>query len=184
MPQAVASVLGVKEEAGRPVIDALVEVRRATGSFCSSSTTASIWCTRARNSPSASCRPVPDLKILASSREALHIAGETIYAVPALAVPDARRQDLRRSADAMRSGAAVRRARGGGATRFQADRAECAGGRRDLPPSGWHSAGDRTRGGARARAVGRSDRRAAERPLPPAGHGDRTALPRQQTCAR
>jgi predicted ATPase/class 3 adenylate cyclase len=87
VPQAVASVLGVKEEAGRPVLEALMKyvndrrllvildncehLVRACGEFAKQI-----------------LQSGRQVKILASSREHLHVAGETTYTVPALAVPE------------------------------------------------------------------------------------------------
>ena len=71
----------------------------------------------------------PGLKILATSREPLHVSGEHVFPVPPL-------ERARRSAaagDAARSqrgGPSVRRAGTGGPTRFRADRGECASRRR------------------------------------------------------
>src|SRR5437899_516906 len=86
VPQAVASVLGVKEEAGRPVAEALfkyVGARRLLVILdncehlvqaCAELATQLLQCGS-------------QVKVLASSREPLRIAGETTYAVPALACP-------------------------------------------------------------------------------------------------
>jgi non-specific serine/threonine protein kinase len=90
VPQAVASVLGVKESAGRPLLEALEKhvkdrqlllildncehLRRA--------------CAELAKKLLLSGRGV---RILASSREHLHVTGETAYPVPSLAVPG--RQD-------------------------------------------------------------------------------------------
>jgi hypothetical protein len=57
VPQVVAFILGVKEEAGRPVVEALVKFVRTSRSS-SSSTTASTWSRPARASPSSSSPPV------------------------------------------------------------------------------------------------------------------------------
>ena len=69
---AVAAALGVKEEAGRPVIEALHAVRRGPGARCSSSTTASTWfeaCAAAgRRHPA---RLTTGVTLLATSREPL-----------------------------------------------------------------------------------------------------------------
>ena len=86
--QSVASALGVTEEAGRPVSDARVKwvkdkrvllvldncahLLRACADLAKRLLTAG-----------------PDVKILASSREPLHVGGEVVYQVPALATPQA-----------------------------------------------------------------------------------------------
>ena len=85
--QAVASVVGVKEEVGRPVVEALVK--------CVQDRRLLIILDNCEHLI-ASCAELAkqllqagrQLKVLASSREALHVAGEAIYSVPALAVPD------------------------------------------------------------------------------------------------
>ena len=86
VPQAMASVLGVKEEAGRPVAEALFKYvggRRLLVILdncehlvqaCAELATQLLQCGS-------------QVKVLASSREPLRIAGETTYAVPALACP-------------------------------------------------------------------------------------------------
>jgi len=87
VPQAVASVLGVKEEAGRPVADALkkhVKDRRALLILdnCEHLVQACAELTKQLLDSG------PHLKILTSSREHLRVPGETTYPVPVLAVPD------------------------------------------------------------------------------------------------
>jgi len=87
VPQAVASVLGVKEEAGRPVIEALekhVKDRQLLLVLDNCEHLVHACAELAKQL----LESAPRLKILASSREHLHVAGETTYPVPALAVPD------------------------------------------------------------------------------------------------
>lgn len=86
VPQAVASVLGIKEEAGRPVVEALlkhVKYRQLLLILdnCEHLIQA---CAELARQLLQSCS---HLKVLASSREPLHLAGETSYLVPALAAP-------------------------------------------------------------------------------------------------
>ncbi len=90
VPQAVASVLGVKEEAGRPVIEALVRYARGRRMLlildnCEHLVHACAELARQL------LQSAPGLTILASSREPLHVAGEAQFPVAPLAVPDARR---------------------------------------------------------------------------------------------
>jgi predicted ATPase len=85
--QAVASVLGVKEEAGRPVIEALVKYVKDRRLLlildnCEHLVQACAEFT------SRLLQSGPGVKVLASSRELLRVAGETTYPVPALATPD------------------------------------------------------------------------------------------------
>ena len=85
--QAVAIVLGVKEEAGHSVSEALTR-------YVSDKTLLLVLdnCEHLIDASAALARQLlqagPGTKILASSRERLRIAGETDYTVPALALPN------------------------------------------------------------------------------------------------
>ncbi|MEJ7668432.1 MAG: tetratricopeptide repeat protein [Casimicrobiaceae bacterium] len=84
--QAVASVLGVKEEAGRPVVEALVKyVKDRQLLLILDNCEHLVHC--CAEFAKELLRSGSRLRILASSREHLHVAGETTYPVPALAVP-------------------------------------------------------------------------------------------------
>lgn len=88
VPQAVASALGVTEEAGRPVIEALVKLaadRRILLILDNCEHLLDACAELARQL----LRAGPHLKMLTSSREPLRLAGETTFPVPALATPDA-----------------------------------------------------------------------------------------------
>ncbi len=90
---AVAAVLGVKEDAGRPVIEALARYARGRRMLllldnCEHLVHACAEVARQL------LQSAPALTILASSREPLHVAGEAQFPVAPLAVPDARRADL------------------------------------------------------------------------------------------
>ena len=86
VPQALAEALGVKEDAGRPVIEAVLRhVRELTllvildncehlADACAELAVGLL-------------KSAPKVKVLASSREHLHVAGEAIFQVPSLAVP-------------------------------------------------------------------------------------------------
>jgi non-specific serine/threonine protein kinase len=87
VPQAVASVLGVREEPGRPLEATLADGLRARSLLlvldnCEHLLTA---CARLADDLLRSC---PRLRMLASSREGLGIAGEQAYRVPSLSLPD------------------------------------------------------------------------------------------------
>ncbi len=89
VPQVVAFVLGVKEEAGRPVVDALLKFVRNKSLLVildNCEHVVSACADVAKQLLAAS----PTLKILASSREPLHVPGEARYPVPALSVPSVR----------------------------------------------------------------------------------------------
>lgn len=86
VPQVVASVLGVKEEADRPVAEALarhLESRHALLVLDNCEHLVQACAELARNLLQSS----EHLAIVASSREPLHVGGETTYPVPPLAVP-------------------------------------------------------------------------------------------------
>jgi predicted ATPase/class 3 adenylate cyclase len=87
VPQAVAAVLGVKEESGHPVVDALqkhVKDRQLLLILDNCEHLLSACAEFAKRL----LQSAPRLKILASSREHLHVTGEASYQVPALASPD------------------------------------------------------------------------------------------------
>lgn len=86
VPQAVASVLGVKEEAGKPVIDALTKYVRDLQILIVLDNCEQVvhGCADvAKRLLQAGAQ----VKVLASSRDYLRIAGETAYQVPTLSVP-------------------------------------------------------------------------------------------------
>jgi len=91
VPQAVASVLGVVEEAGRPVVEALEKfvVERCLLIVLDNCEHLVQACAELA---ARLLRAGSRLKILASSREPLRITGECTYAVPSLAVPAADRK--------------------------------------------------------------------------------------------
>lgn len=84
--QTVASVFGLRESPGRPLIDLVIDYFRAKQLLllldnCEHLIEA---CARLADQLLRQC---PDLKIVASSREALGIHGETVYRVPSLSLP-------------------------------------------------------------------------------------------------
>lgn len=86
VPQAVASVLGVKEEAGRPVLEALVRFVRDRQLLIILDNCEHIvhaCADLAKQLLQAGAR----LKVLASSRDYLQVAGERTYHVPTLSSP-------------------------------------------------------------------------------------------------
>ena len=86
VPQAVASVLGVKEEAGRPVVEALTKYVRDLQLLIILDNCEQVvhgCADLAKRLLQAGSR----VKVLTSSRDYLQIAGETTYHVPTLSVP-------------------------------------------------------------------------------------------------
>ncbi len=89
LPQTVASVWDVREQPGRPLMATLADYLRPKAPFlildnCEHLIDA---CAQLATTLLTAC---PKLKILASSREALGVAGETAYRVPSLSLPDPR----------------------------------------------------------------------------------------------
>jgi predicted ATPase/class 3 adenylate cyclase len=90
VPQAVASVLGVKEEAGHPVVEALIKYvadRRVLVILDNCEHLLQACAELAGQL----LRAGPHVKILTSSREALRVRGEAIFPLPPLAVPEPNR---------------------------------------------------------------------------------------------
>jgi non-specific serine/threonine protein kinase len=104
VPQAVASVLGVKEEPGHPVLEALVEYSR-NKRFLLVLDNCEHVIQACAELVSALLEAGPGCKIIASSREPLRISGEVSYYVPSLSVP---RIDHQRTPEAFMTYEAVR----------------------------------------------------------------------------
>jgi predicted ATPase/class 3 adenylate cyclase len=87
VPQAAASALGVREEAGRPVTRTLQEAlkRRRLLLVLDNCEHLLSACAQLAASLLSSC---PGVKILATSREWMGIAGEMTYRIPSLSLPD------------------------------------------------------------------------------------------------
>ena len=85
VPQAVATILGVKEEAGRPLTEALVACARER-SCCWCSTTASIWCPRAPSLRGSCSRRVPGL-VSSHRAESRSTSPAKVLYGPAASVP-------------------------------------------------------------------------------------------------
>ena len=85
--QTVASVLGVREEAGHPALDTVVKHVKDRRLLLILDNCEHLLVACAELA-SRLLQSGPHVKILASSREPLHVAGETSYPVPSLAFPD------------------------------------------------------------------------------------------------
>jgi predicted ATPase/class 3 adenylate cyclase len=88
VPQAVASVLGVKEARGRPLIEALLKHLKDRHLLLVLDNCEHLLQACAEL-VSQLVQAAPKLKVLASSREHLRTAGEQVYAVPTLSFPEA-----------------------------------------------------------------------------------------------
>jgi predicted ATPase/class 3 adenylate cyclase/Tfp pilus assembly protein PilF len=89
VPQAVASVLGVREEAGKPLVQTLVETLKVKRLLVVLDNCEHVLdaCARLVDALLKNC---PHVRVLASSREGLGIAGELTYRIPSLSSPDPR----------------------------------------------------------------------------------------------
>src|SRR5574341_1445506 len=85
--QTVAATLGVREQPGRTILNALMDYVRAKTMLLILDNCEHLIETCAQLADTL-LRLAPGLKILASSREPLGIAGETAYRVPSLPLPD------------------------------------------------------------------------------------------------
>ncbi len=87
--QTLAATLGVREQPGRPLLDALIDYVRTKSLLLILDNCEHLLETCAQLANSL-LRVAPGLKIVTSSREPLGIAGETTYRVPSLSLPDLR----------------------------------------------------------------------------------------------
>ena len=154
VPQAVASVLGVKEERGRPVQEALlklIEDRQLLLILDNCEHLADACAELAKELLQSG----PQVKVLATSREPLRVAARRRTIVDTYGPGSAKHLSIAHSR--ARGGATVPRPRVAAQPAFTSP-TERDGGGRDLPPARWHSVGARTRRGACARAFGGDDR--------------------------
>lgn len=85
--ETIASAIGIREEAGRPPLDTLINAIRGWRMLLVLDNCEHLIAAVAEIAGML-LRRCPDLRILASSREPLSIAGETIWPVPSLDVPE------------------------------------------------------------------------------------------------
>jgi predicted ATPase/class 3 adenylate cyclase len=85
--QTVASVLGVREQRGMPLLDIVINFLRAKNLLLILDNCEHLIEASAQLADQF-LRTSPNIKIIASSREALGINGETVYRVPSLSLPD------------------------------------------------------------------------------------------------
>jgi predicted ATPase/class 3 adenylate cyclase len=87
VPQAVASAMGVREEHGRPMLSTLTDYLRDRTVLLIFDNCEHVVAACAKLAETL-LRHCPKLRIMASSREALGIAGETVWRIPSLSLPD------------------------------------------------------------------------------------------------
>ncbi len=87
VPQTVASALGAREQPGRPIMATLVDFLRPKQLLLALDNAEHVIeaCAQLADTLLRTC---PDVRILATSREGLSIAGETLWRVPSLSLPD------------------------------------------------------------------------------------------------
>ncbi len=89
VPQTMTAALGMREEAGRPLLDTLTNYLRAKTALLILDNCEHLVEALAQLAEIL-LQACPNLRLLASSRESLGISGETVYRVPSLSIPDAR----------------------------------------------------------------------------------------------
>ena len=157
VPKAVAQVLGLQEDASTPVVQALC-AHIASRRLLLVLDNCEHLVEPCANLVVALLRTAPDVRVLASSREALNVSGEQTFPLPPLALPDPGSSAV----DAARSDAGqlfIERARLRQPA-FALSERNVKVGRADLRSTRRNSARARTRCGARWRADCGSDRRA------------------------
>jgi len=88
VPRAAATVLGVREVAGRPVLDSMIDFLRPKTVLLIMDNCEHLLFPAAHLAE-ALLQACSRLRVLATSREAFRIAGEVIYLVPSLSFPEA-----------------------------------------------------------------------------------------------
>jgi predicted ATPase/class 3 adenylate cyclase/Tfp pilus assembly protein PilF len=94
VPQSVASLLGLKEEPGKPLLETLTD-HLATRHLMLLIDNAEHLLAACAEFADAVLRRCPRLSLVVTSREALGFAGELTYRVPSLSMPDPRRDGSR-----------------------------------------------------------------------------------------
>jgi non-specific serine/threonine protein kinase len=107
VPQKVASALGLRDEPGRPILDVVRDYLRPKTLLLVLDNCEHLIIACAEVAETL-LRAAPDLRILTSSREALSIAGETVYRVPSLPLPDTIQPDHPHDLDALARNDCVR----------------------------------------------------------------------------
>ncbi len=90
IPQTIATALGVREQPGRSLLTTLTDYLRPKELLLILDNCEHLIAACARLTDSL-LRACPKVKVLATSREPLGIAGETVWSVPSLSLPDLRR---------------------------------------------------------------------------------------------
>ena len=166
VPQAVASALGVVEESGRPVQEALAKHFRDRQLLlvldnCEHLAQACAELAKAL------LQAGPQVKVLATSRESLHVSGEMTFSVPPLAVPQWSRTMTLAALTQYESVRLFTERAVAAQTDVCGHGKERSGDRRNLPHARRHPAGAGACRGAGARVAGGGDRHAPFGSVPP-----------------
>jgi predicted ATPase len=102
VPRALASAFGIKEDPTRPILDTVVDVVRSWDVVVVFDNCEHVIAAAARVAE-ALLHAAPRLRVIATSREALGVAGEVAWRVPSLATPT----DVNASLDVLSDNAAV-----------------------------------------------------------------------------
>ena len=180
VPQAVAAVLGIKEDAGKPIVDTLLRVLRERKLLLILDNCEHVVKACAELAATL-LAGTPDVRILATTREPLNVRGESTVSVPVLGLPRAT------------SGAAIEAPTQYEAIRLFVERARAVNSDFAITPSNADAVVDICRrldgiplalelAAARVRALSVRDiaARLADR-FRLLAHGERSAVPRQQT---
>ncbi len=156
VPQTAASVLGLKEEPGQPIVQTLTAHLKDKRLLLLLDNCEHLLdgCAQLAD---ALVRQCTHLTILASSREALGIGGEQTYRVPSLSLPDPKQVHTPLYIVPIRGGTTVQRSRLARSPGFPSDPTECFRARFHLLSAGWDSTGHRVGGGEGAVPCGRGD---------------------------
>ena len=165
----VAAAVGVGEEPGRPLLDTLADALRPRRLLLALDNCEHLIdaCARVCQRLLASS---PGLRVIATSREPLRVAAETVWQVPPLSVAPDGAAVAPEDALPVRGHPPVRRPGRGVAARLRHRPGQLRGRRGALPRAGRRAAGDRAGGRLGPGAVGGADRRAAGRPVRAAHH--------------
>ena len=142
----IAQTLGLREACGRPFYDLLREYLLDKQLLLLLDNFEQV----AKAAPSLAelLSTCSDVKILVTSRAALHLRAEYEFPVAPLLRPDLKRLPALKALSQY-AAIAVCPACAGSEARFRADRGECSGGRRNLCSSGWVTTGHRVGGCSR-----------------------------------
>jgi len=87
VPNAVADIFGIQESPRKPILETLIAALRSKDALLILDNCEHVIET-ASQTAAAILRGAPKIKIIATSREALKIAGEVVYRMPSLTVPE------------------------------------------------------------------------------------------------